>query len=197
MAGLEKIVNQIQEDARKEADAVLAQAKQEAEQILAGARADAEKIQAQIRQKSEKDIRNYRKRAQSAADMKKRTAVLQAKQDTISYMLNKAYEAVCAEDTETYFSRIEHMIRDYAQPGEGIIFFSEADMKRMPEGFTKKIHSAAQEAGGSLELSDKPMDIENGFVLSYGGVEENCTLKAVFETRKDELTDKVHKLLYR
>ena len=34
MTGLEKIINQIQEDARRDADAVIAQAKENADEIL-------------------------------------------------------------------------------------------------------------------------------------------------------------------
>ena len=71
MTGLEKIINQIQEDARRDADAVIAQAKENADEILTQARADAQKLQEEILKKSEKDIANYRKRAQSSADLKK------------------------------------------------------------------------------------------------------------------------------
>ena len=44
MTGLEKIINQIQEDARRDADAVIAQAKENADEILTQARADAQKL---------------------------------------------------------------------------------------------------------------------------------------------------------
>ena len=58
MTGLEKIINQIQEDARRDADAVIAQAKENADEILTQARADAQKLQEEILKKSEKDIAN-------------------------------------------------------------------------------------------------------------------------------------------
>ena len=197
MTGLEKIVNQIQEDAKQEADAVLAEAKEKADAILSQAEKEAEQLSADILRKSEKDIINYRKRAQSSMDLKRRTAVLTAKQEMISLMLEKAYEAVCSEEAPAYFQRIEKMLAAYAQPSAGKIFFSEKDLKRMPADFSSKIEAAAKAAGGSLKLSEESIEIENGFVLSYGGIEENCTLKAVFDAKKDELTDQVHKLLYR
>ena len=196
MTGLEKIINQIQEDARKDSDGIIAQAKEKADEILTQARADAKQIQDEIFRKSEKDIANYRKRAQSSADMKKRTAILKAKQETISEILEKAYEAVCSEDVSSYFNRIERMLQIYVQPGDGIISFSQKDLDRMPKDFPEKIQETAKNAKGSLKLSEKGIPIENGFVLSYGGIEENCTLRAVFDMKKDELTDKVHKMLY-
>ncbi len=196
MTGLEKIINQIQEDAGRDADAVIAQAKEHADEILTRAKADAQKLQEEILKKSEKDIANYRKRAQSSADLKKRTAILKAKQEIISCMLEKAYEKICSEDTKTYFDRIERMIRAYAQPEDGVIHFSGKDLDRMPQDFPERIRAAAESVGGSLRLSQKGIRIENGFVLSYGGIEENCTLRAVFDMKKDELTDKVHEMLF-
>ena len=89
------------------------------------------------------------------------------------------------------------MLQAYAQPQNGIIRFSQKDLDRMPESFEREIEKAAKEAGGSLKLDETAADIANGFVLIYGGIEENCTLRAVFDANKDELTDKVHKLLYR
>ena len=50
--------------------------------------------------------------------------------------------------------------------------------------------------GGSLKVSRETRDIPNGFVLVYGGVEENCTLKAMFEAKRDELADKVNHLIF-
>ena len=111
-------------------------------------------------------------------------------------MLEKAYEKVCSEDTKTYFDRIERMIRAYAQPAAGVICFSQQDLDRMPKDFSDRIQAAAESVKGSLTLSEKGIRIDNGFVLSYGGIEENCTLRAVFDMKKDDLTDKVHEMLF-
>ena len=196
MTGLEKMIAQIRDDAAKEVSAILAKAKEKSDDILAAASEDAQKIAGEIARKSETDIESYRKRAESSAELKKRTAILEAKQEVIAEVLEEAYEAMCREDTASYFARIERMLQTYAQAKDGEIYFSEADLARMPEGFPAKIEDAAATAGGALHLSEKGADIENGFVLVYGGVEENCTLRAVFDANKDALTDKVHRLLY-
>ena len=49
---------------------------------------------------------------------------------------------------------------------------------------------------GSLKVSKEGKNIENGFVLVYGGIEENCTLRAMFDAKRDELSDKVHRMLF-
>ena len=38
--------------------------------------------------------------------------------------------------------------------------------------------------GGSLKISKEGRNIENGFILAYGGIEENCTLRAMFDAKK-------------
>ena len=196
MTGLEKIVNQILEDAKQESDMILTEAREKAEGIIARANEDAKNIQDEIAVKSEKDIENYKKRAESSTDLKKRTAILKAKQETISLILEEAYKTLCQAEPKEYFARVERMLTAYVQPKNGEIRFSQADLDRMPKDFSQNIEAAARAAGGSLKLSEEGADIENGFVLVYGGVEENCTLRAVFDVKKDELTDKVHKLLY-
>ena len=74
--------------------------------------------------------------------------------------------------------------------------FSEKDLGRMPEGFRAEIARAAKEKGGSLTVSGETRRMEGGFVLVYGGVEENCSFRALFDSRKDELQDKVNRLLF-
>ena len=66
----------------------------------------------------------------------------------------------------------------------------------MPQDFEKKIAAAAEAKGGSLVLKKEPKAIEDGFILVYGGIEENCTLKALFDAKKDELQDKVNEILF-
>ena len=63
----------------------------------------------------------------------------------------------------------------------------------MPEGFRAEIaRMAAENKGGSLTVSGETRRMEGGFVLVYGGVEENCSFRALFDSRKDELQDKVN-----
>ena len=79
---------------------------------------------------------------------------------------------------------------------DGEIFFSPADLAKLPEGFADRIEETAKGRGGSLKISKEGRNIENGFILAYGGIEENCTLRAMFDAKRDELSDKVHRILF-
>ena len=190
MAGLDKMKSQILNEAKAAADAKTAKANAEAEDILSQAKAEAEKRQSSISQKSASE------RVVSSIDLQRRTKILGAKQEMIAAVLDKAYETVAGLGDKEYFELILKMLGKYALSQEGEIFFSANDLKRMPTGFEQDAQQKAQANGGSLKVSRKGMNIENGFVLVYGGIEENCTLRAMFDAKRDELADKVHRMLF-
>ena len=111
-------------------------------------------------------------------------------------MIEEAYVTKKKKDAQSYFLTLEKILKTYALAENGEIYFSAEDLARMPADFEKKIKTAAKEKGGSLVLKKEPKAIADGFVLVYGGVEENCTLKALFDAKKDELQDKVNAILF-
>ena len=54
----------------------------------------------------------------------------------------------------------------------------------------------AKEAGADLKISEEAAEIKNGFVLDFGGIEENCTFDALIDQNIEELQDKVKSLLF-
>ena len=93
-------------------------------------------------------------------------------------------------------SMLLKLVGKYALAQDGVICFSAKDLERLPSGFEEQAGEIAAGKGGSLKVSRETRDIPNGFVLVYGGVEENCTLKAMFEAKRDELADKVNHLIF-
>lgn len=91
---------------------------------------------------------------------------------------------------------MEKLIRKFAQPSSGEAYFSRTDLERMPADFESRMHQAAQDMGGSLQLMRAGKNIPDGFILVYGDIEENCTLEALFSADTDEMQDKVQKVLF-
>ena len=193
MTGLDKITSQIQEEAEASAKERIEAAQKEAEQILADAKAALEK-EASDKAAALKTVQDGR--IHSAAEQKRKTALLKAKQEIIAEIIGSAYQTLKEEDTASYFLTMEKLVKTYALADKGEIYFSAADLGRMPADFEKKIEAAAQENGGSLTLKKEPKEIPDGFILVYGGVEENCTLKALFDAKKDQLQDRVNEMLF-
>lgn len=196
MTGLDKIISQILDDAGKEADEALEKARNEAEEIIRQAEEECGRAKEEGRKKLSADSAAYRERMRSSAELKKRQAVLLAKQQVIAGLLNQAYEALLSKGDAEYFGLIQKMLTTFVPAKQGEIYFSQRDLNRMPEGFETVIRETAGQKGGSLKLSGEPKNIDGGFILVYGGVEENCTFKALLAARKDELSDRVHELLF-
>ena len=174
MTGLEKMKSQILEEAQSSAKEILDNARSEAEKIKAEARERAEAQCGRISEKSQAEVKTLEERSVSSCGLQRRKALLEAKQEVISAVLDKAYEKLTGADDETYFDIIRKMLRKFVPAQKGI----------------------AKEKGGELNLSKESREVEGGFVLIYGGIEENCTFKAMFSSRRDELADKVHALLF-
>ncbi|MDO5590887.1 MAG: V-type ATP synthase subunit E family protein [Lachnospiraceae bacterium] len=196
MTGLEKIKSQILDEAKAAADSKVAEAKEQAGEIVAQAEAEAKKISETIAKKSELEAANYRERITSSIDLQRRTHLLEAKQEMIKEVLDKAYQSLESMNEEEYFGVLLKLLAKYTLPQDGEIFFSAEDLQRMSDDFKNAVDKTAREKGGSLIISKEERKIENGFVLAYGGIEENCTLQAIFDAKKDELSDKVSHILF-
>lgn len=196
MAGLDKMTRQILEEAKAAAEAKVEEAEGKAAEMINQANEEAARISESISQKSEAEVANYKERVLSSIDLQKRTKVLSAKQELISEMLEKSYESLAGMEADKYFEMLLKLLDKYVLPQEGEIYFSYADLKKMPKGYEAEVKKTAAAKGGSLAVSAEGRNIENGFVLAYGGIEENCTLRAMFDEKREQLSDKVRELLF-
>lgn len=196
MTGLEKMQSQILDEARRSADEILEQAEKEAGEIREEAGKSAQVESSRILEKSRAEVKNIQERTLSSCALQRRQILLEAKQEIIARILENAYHTLIEADEDTYFRIIRKMLEKYTAGQAGEICFSERDLERMPEGFEKEIQEIAGKNGGTLVLSKEPRKISGGFVLVYGGIEENCSFRAMFNSRKDELSDEVHKILF-
>ena len=196
MTGLEKITDQIQEEAKASAARRLEAAQKEADAVIAEAKDVCAAMETETAEKIAAMKVNYEGRIKSSAEQQRRTALLRAKQEIIAEVIEEARLTLKKKDAQSYFLTLEKILKTYALAENGEIYFSAEDLARMPADFEKKIKTAVKEKGGSLVLKKEPKAIADGFVLVYGGVEENCTLKALFDAKKDELQDKVNAILF-
>ena len=196
MANIDKITDEILEEARKTAEAKVVEAKAQASEIIKNAEEECRKLKEEMAQKDEKDRKTVSERAKASAQMKKRQMILNAKQELITEILNKAYQRIFAMDDAAYFGLIEKMLQKFCLARTGEICFSEKDRKRMPDGFEQVVERVAKEKGGNLTISKESRNIDGGFVLVYGGIEENCSIQALFHSEREYLADKVHENLF-
>ena len=196
MAGIENITNEILQEARNRADSVISEAGKKAEEAIAKAEEEIRAQAVESEAKAKKTAADYAARIESQIALRARQAVLAAKQEVIDDVIRSAGQKLDGLDDAGYFSLIEKLIGKNARAAEGKILFSKRDLSRLPEGFASRVGEIAKKAGGTLSVSEEPADIENGFLLRYGGIDENCTFKALFAEKKDRLQDRVREVLW-
>ncbi|MCI1965370.1 MAG: V-type ATP synthase subunit E family protein [Oscillospiraceae bacterium] len=196
MTGLDKIIQDITSESDAAVNARLEKARAQAEEIRSQAGKDAAERCAAVGRRAKEESIMIRERAESAAALQVRKAVLGAKQQLIADIIEKAKQSLYALPDDEYFKLILKMAAKYALPRTGEILFSPKDRKRLPKDFETNLNAAVKGLGASLKISGQTREIDGGFILSYGGIEENCSFSALFDERRDELQDKVNQLVF-
>ncbi len=197
MTGLEKIVKHIEEESSSNVQELILKANETASQIIADAQKECEKIKTQLKEKSDSEELAYLQRAESAASLQKKKMILSAKQQMISEVLEKAKESLVNLKEEDYFQTILKMLPKHVLGMDGEIVFSKRDHERLPNQFVTKINEVISHVqGASLKISEQVAQIEGGFLLKYGDIEENCSFEALIAMDKDNLQDNLNTLLF-
>ena len=194
MTGLEAILSQIESDARQEADELLTDAKAKAEEILVNAKEEAAKKSQEILQEGEKKAQDIRDRADSAAMLARRNNMLAFKQQVIRETIDSTRTSLENAPDEEYFKMLLQLAARFAGEGKGEMRLNRRDLDRLPKSFETDLKQAVPQA--DITVSKDPCDIENGFLLVYGGIDVNCTFRAIFEEADGELRDAVGKILF-
>ena len=142
-------------------------------------------------------MKTYEARIASSCDIAGKKAVLAARQDLIEKVTEQAYKKLNEQDTASYFDLMRNILLKSVRAENGVISFSEKDLSRIPESFRTEAGKIASRAGGSLSFDSKPAPIESGFILSYGGIEENCSVDAMFRSEHEGLQDCVAGILFK
>ncbi len=192
MKGLEEILQKIEQDSNIEAENIRREAEKNAEKIIADtvekANARAQKIIAQADKKTSVMLEN----AKNGCEALIKRSEISTKAEIVGDCIRKAAESLSSMETAEYFEVLKKLILKYCHPNEqGELLMSEKDILGMPKHFLKEI----KKEGADIELCKIPVDINGGFVIRYGGVEENCTFDTLIEEKTDEIKDKLYSLL--
>ena len=196
MSGLDNIIKEIQAGAKAEADAILQEADKYCEEYMAEVKVKVLKEVEQFHKKAETDRNLYEEKTKSGAQFRERNAILKARQQGINEVIRKAQEKLINLPDAEYFDFLIKLFEKNVQAQNGIMFISEKDIDRMPSDFKEKVKNISKENGGQITISSERANINNGFVLAYGEIEENCQIKALFDADIDRLKDIANQQLF-
>lgn len=195
MTGLEKITEKILLEAQQNCDKIIEDASLKVKEILAEARLEANAKSREIIEKAEAEANRKNAVAKSTAESITRNRYLEIRNAILNDIISAAYLQIERFSDEEYAELIKKLCIKNFQPGECEMFMSSYDLSKMPEDFEDQINSEVYEIG-AVHLSDKTVDIENGFILKYDGFEVNCVLKSVFDEAMDNLKDTLSSVLF-
>ncbi|MDR1253406.1 MAG: hypothetical protein LBJ95_00070 [Oscillospiraceae bacterium] len=196
MTGLEKILNSITDDAKCAASEILENANKKAMDIKKEYELKIKEKLNEIANRTLTQSKNIIERAKSLAKTQKRNIMLETKQNMIKEMIEEAKNCLYRLPKDDYFVIILNMIEKFALPQRGDIVFSQKDKERLPKDFKQKIETMFINRSESLDISSETREIDGGFVLVYGAIEQNCSFNALFESSNDELSDLVNDILF-
>lgn len=193
MTGLDKITAQITIDSDKTVESIIASSEAQCRDILAKAEAEAQQILKSGETNAQRKADEIIRRAESSAELEQRKILLTTKQEVISSMVAASLETLRSLPEDEYFDIIYKMISKYKRSSQGQIFFNNSDLARLPKDFIGKLSELSE---GNLTLSSDPVKIDGGFILSYGGIDVNCSFESLFSDNSEKISDAVAKLLF-
>lgn len=196
MSGLDEILSLIEAQQKQTEESIIKAAEDKAGAIKAEGEAKAQKAYDEYisreKARAEKDFEN----SCASADAAMKRKILACKVELIDKAIDKAIDKLKSLPDKEYFELMRKLISRHIQASDGIISLGKKDLARIPADFESIISELAAKAGGSLRLSNEAADIDDGFILSYGLISENCSFRAVIESERDEVRDTAARELF-
>lgn len=193
MSGIDKILNIIDSQQKQTENNIIRTAEEKAHAIEADGDRKAETAYNEYMKKAllkaETDFRN----ACNSVDAENRRKILECKVGIINNAIENIISCLESLPDNEYFDMILRLAGRKFHNGNGKIFFGKKDFERIPADFAEKISGISD---GKVTISDIPADIENGFILEYGLISENCSFRAVLESEKDAVRDILARVLF-
>lgn len=200
MNGLEKILSSIEE----EADNSVREIREKTDERIGEIRDTAEKQAAEtaekIRRETDRTVSSIRSQNESSKTLLKQRLLLEKKQELIHQTMEETLQKAADLPEEEYFTMLSSMLSQSVHEGEsGVIRLNGRDLERVrnasegskADDFRKTLEEK------QLSLSEDPVDAKGGFLLSYPGIDENCTLEEIMSARETDFVDTIRGILFR
>ena len=219
--GLNKITDQILDDAQKEADRILENAQAECDRIRSSYEAKAEEIRQELADRAQKVGTEWVTRAKSSVGTKKRNMLLSVQSELLNSVFDDTLEEMRNLSVEKYTSLLaglltaamleqieaEHISRTYygdddvMEPEAYEVLMSTRDRDRCGDAV---LDAARRKLKGKIPdeklarmcLCARPVEMGGGLILRCGSIESNCSLDLLFAQLREELEAEVSHALF-
>lgn len=192
MSSGDKILNRISLDCDERISQIGAETDEKCAQIMAQAKLDADKISAEIADRAQSKVKQMQAASKSRCDLETRNAFLKRRREEIDKTYSEILNKMKNLPDEDYFELI-YTFAKKLNGMSGVVLLNEKDMNRLPKNFLARL----EECGVKAELSKMPCDIESGFILKCGDIEENMDFSAILSEKRDAIEDFINQELFK
>lgn len=192
MSSGDKILNRISLDCDERISQIGAETDEKCAQIMAQAKLDADKISAEIADRAQSKVKQMQAASKSRCDLETRNAFLKRRREEIDKTYSEILNKMKNLPDEDYFELI-YTFAKKLNGMSGVVLLNEKDMNRLPKDFLARL----EECGVKAELSKMPCDIESGFILKCGDIEENMDFSAILSEKRDAIEDFINQELFK
>lgn len=190
MAGIENILSIISSQQKQTEKAIISAAEKKADGIITEGNEKAAKEYQEYLKKAKIQLALDYDNAVSSVDAQMKRKALAYKVKCIDSIVEKTIDKLNGLPDDKYFAVLEKLVSRKADSGKGILFLNKKDLSRVTENFRNTAEKL------NIEISAETADIENGFILTYGLISENCSFRAIIDAERDSVRDIISRELF-
>lgn len=198
VGGIDRIKEQILEDANAEAERIIAEAEDRVRILKEKKAEEAGNLKKRLAEESNLKAQERKRRMLTAAKLEMKKSILAVKQEMINKVLEETLKAIEQMPAAEYRQVIVNMLMKTVVSGEETVIFSEKDRDRLDAGFLAGVNIKLTEQGkkGELKLAPQRGQFSSGFVLVSGGLEINNSFESIIRMSRNEMESEIAEILF-
>lgn len=195
---LDKLLEKIELDARREEERILREAQEQAEAIRS-------RVEDEARREAESIARKYREQAEaerlrmiSQAKLEGRIGTLSAKEGLVEEVFRGVASAFLELPEARYRSWLKNMIKRHAVGGDEEVLASPYDRDILEGSLLEEINRELAEEGrkGALKLAPGTAPIKRGVILRSEKMETNLSMETLLSRIRLETEEEISRILF-
>lgn len=192
MKGTEKIIAHIENDAKQQAEAILAAAGKRCDEIHAQYEEKASELYSRKIREGVQACQEKEDGALRISRMEARKSVLAVKQEMVEKCFALAKEKIVSLPAAEYTAFLAGLIEKAGAAGDEELILSAEDRSSIGEALLTAVNTG----GKHFTLSDETRDLSGGLILRRGSIETNCSVDLLMDMCRGELAAKVADILF-
>lgn len=195
MSNINNMTSKIINDAEEKSREILASAEEEKAKILSKKINIANELKSEIEIKAKIEAKSKKERVISAATLKARNSILEAKQNIIQSIFKESIDKLNELSKDEFLEFVKNAITSLGEISDQNLILNKDGSKLVDSNFINSINKSLGNKG-NVTLSNEIGNFKGGFILEKNGVEMNNTYDALVSSLVDELELEVASILF-